>query len=97
MTHDSTTPTEALAALCASAEVVIAEGLAFARSDDPHRFASLPRDFDGGKARRRLVLDYLPAGRVRVALQLIGTQAGQERAAEVFATVLQGPIDPDGN
>lgn len=81
----------AVNALCHAAELVIEAGAEFARADDPHRFATLPREFDGGKARRRLVLDYLAEGRIRVALQLIGTQGGEERAAELFATTVQGP------
>ena len=81
----------AVNALCNSAEATISYGVEFARADDPHRFATLPSAFDGGKARRRLVLDYLDGGQVRIALQFLGMQAGEERVAEVFAFTVQGP------
>lgn len=83
----------AVATLCQAADVVITCGAQYARADDPHRFASLPREFDGGMARRRLVLDYLAGGQVRIAMQLIGKQGGEERVAELFATTVQGPVD----
>lgn len=82
----------AVATLCQAAEIVMTCGAQYARADDPHRFASLPREFDGGKARRRLVLDYLAGGQIRIALQFIGTQGGEERAAELFTTIVQGPV-----
>ena len=81
--------------LCHAADAVIACGVQFARSDDPHLVASLPREFDDGKARRRLVLDYLPGGQIRIALQFTGTLDGEARVAELFAFTVQGPIAGD--
>lgn len=81
--------------LCHAADAVIAAGVQYARVDDPHRVASLPREFDNGMARRRLVLDYLPAGQVRISLQFSGTLAGEDRLAELFAFTVQGPITGD--
>lgn len=78
--------------LADAADLAIASGIQHARADDPHRLASIRRDFDAGKARPRLVMDYLPAGRVRLALEFHGTQGGEPRALEVFATILQGPV-----
>lgn len=92
MTHQEL-EAAALAALCHSAEIVATFGAQFARADDPHRYASLPREFDGGKARRRLALDYLADGKIRVTLLFIGTQGGEERVAELFSTLVQGPVD----
>lgn len=86
----------AVATLCQAAEIVATCGAQYARADDPHRFASLPREFDGGKARRRLVLDYLAGGQIRIMLLFIGTQGGEERVAELFSTLVQGPV-PEGS
>jgi hypothetical protein len=83
----------ALAALCHAADIVATCGAQYARKDDPHRYALLPREFDGGKARRRLVLDYLARGQIRITLLFIGTQGGEERVAELFSTLVQGPVD----
>lgn len=77
------------AALCQAADAAIAAGLAYARADDPHRFATLGRQFDGGRAVKRLVLEYLPGGQVRVAMRLDGTSAGDHAAVEVFSTTMQ--------
>lgn len=91
----STTPAAELhGILCSAADLCITQGLAHARADDPHAFVTLHRQFEDGKARRRMVIDYLGAGRVRVALELHGTHAGKAHAVEVFATIVQGPIDP---
>lgn len=75
----------------ASAEAIIDDGLQHARDDDPHRFATIGREFDGGKAVRRLVVDYLPDDRMRIAMVFIGTQGGEEKVVEVFSTTVQGP------
>lgn len=82
----------AVDALCHAADAVIACGVQFARVDDPHRVASLSHEFDGGQARRRLVIDYLPGGKVRISLQFIGTLDGEDRAAHLFAFTAQGPV-----
>ena len=81
------------AALCFAAELVIADGAAHARQDDPHRFATLAREFDDGKARRRLVVDYLAGGQVRISTLLHGTERGEPKVVELFSTVVQGPAD----
>ncbi|MEO8022095.1 hypothetical protein [Polaromonas sp.] len=87
-----TTPIEIhLEAFFTSAEAIIDDGLHHARQDDPHRFHTVGREFDGGKARRQLTVDYLPEGRMRLALVFIGTRAGEDRAVEMFATTVQGP------
>lgn len=85
----------AVDALCHAADAAIAAGVQYARSDDPHRVASLPREFDDGVARRRLVMDYLPGGQIRIALQFTGTLDGEARVAELFAFTVQGPIAGD--
>lgn len=85
----------AVDALCHAADAAIAAGVQYARVDDPHKVASLPREFDGGMARRRLVLDYLDGGRIRIALQFTGTKDGEDRVAELFSFTVQGPIAGD--
>lgn len=82
-----------VATLCETAEIVIADGICRAREDDVHRFQTLHREFDQGLARRRLVLDYLPAGRIRIASELHGLKGGNEFSVEVSALVVQGPIE----
>lgn len=77
-----------LAAFCASAEAIIADGVEHARADDPHKFNTLVGAFDQSEVRRRLVIDYLPGGQVRIALQLDDA----DRTIEVFATTAR-PID----
>lgn len=79
-----------LSSFFAGAEAIIDDGLAHARQDDPHRFQTLGREFDGGVAMRRLAIDYLQNDRMRVALQLIGQRDGEEKVIEVFATTVQG-------
>lgn len=79
------------AAFCFAAHLVVADGVEHARRDDPHRFASLPREFDGGKARVRLVADYLAGGQIRISTQLCGTAGGDEKVVELFSTLVQGP------
>lgn len=80
-----------LPAFFASAEAIIDDGLQHARDDDPHRFATIGREFDGGKALRRLAVDYLPDERMRISMVFIGTQGGEEKVVEVFSTTVQGP------
>ncbi|MBL0919367.1 MAG: hypothetical protein IBJ14_11735 [Hydrogenophaga sp.] len=80
-----------LFAFFTSAETIIDDGLAYARVDDPHRFATVGEQFDDGKARRQLVVDYMTDGRARVSLLLVGAKAGEEVAIEMFATTVQGP------
>lgn len=87
----TTTIENHLAAFFMGAEALIGDGLHHARQDDPHRFATVGQGFDGGKARRQLIVDYLSEGRARVSLLLIGKQGGEERAIEMFATTVQGP------
>lgn len=83
--------TQHLAAFFPAAEAIIDNGLAYAREDDPHRFATLGREFDGGRALRRLTVDYLPEDRMRIALVFIGTNDGEEKEVEVFSATVQGP------
>lgn len=88
----NTTIDQAMAAFCRLAEVVITEGICDARADDPHRFATVPAEFDQGRAMRRLAVDYLAGGQVRVALQLLGSQRGAPHAVEMFSITVQGPV-----
>jgi hypothetical protein len=93
MSNQQTPPLGAVVeAFCGAAEYIITEGLQFARADDPHRFATLSREFDDGRAARRLQVDYLTGGRVRIAQLLIGTSDGEPKTVEVFSTMVQGPI-----
>lgn len=85
-----TTIEHALSAFFASAEAIIDDGLAHCRADDPHRFATLGREFDDGRALRQLRVDYLPDERRRVSLVFIGTEDGEEKVVEVFSTTVQG-------
>jgi hypothetical protein len=70
-----------------AAEVVIADGLAHARRLDPHRVDALVAEMDPHRLERRLLIDFKPQGRYRVALQL----GDEHRAVEVFSTTVQGP------
>lgn len=76
--------------LCRAADLAVNAGLAYARADDPHRFATLAQEFDNGRAARRLVLEYRAAGQVRVVLRLDGYKHGEPNTVEVFSTTLQG-------
>jgi hypothetical protein len=80
-------------AFCSAAEYIVNDGMRFARDDDPHRYATLPREFDDGRAVRRLQLDYISGGRIRIALLLIGTSGGEPKTIEVFSTMVQGPVN----
>jgi len=73
-----------------AAEAIIDDGLAHARADDPHRFATLGQEFDGGRALRQLRVDYLPENRMRIALVFVGTREGEAHEVEVFGTTVQG-------
>ncbi|MGX5650199.1 hypothetical protein ACWKW4_08085 [Hydrogenophaga borbori] len=85
-----TTIEQALPAFFASAEAIIDDGLAHARADDPHRFATLGKEFDGGRALRQLRVDYLPENRMRIALVFVGTRESKAHEVEVFGTTVQG-------
>jgi hypothetical protein len=80
-----------IAEFCECAELIINEGLRRARSDDPHRFNTLHTEFDQGKARRQLAVDYLAGGHLRIALVLIGMSGGEEKIVQLFETIVQGP------
>lgn len=80
-----------MAGFFTGAEAIISDGLHHAREDDPHRFHAVAKEFDGGKARRQLIVDYLAEGRARVSLLLIGTKGGEEMVIEMFATTVQSP------
>lgn len=82
-----------LAAFLEGAKAIIVDGVAHSRADDPHKFATLVADFDAA-ARRRLVVDYLAGGQIRIALEL----SDETRTVEVFATTVQGgPTDPSSS
>lgn len=83
---------DAIQILLEAADAVIADGVSHSRSDDPHRFATLHKEFDDGRARRRLVIDYAGSGTVRVSFHLSGTQQGEPIVCEVFGLNLQGPV-----
>ena len=94
MTDDTTRPPQdfdapIFAALGQAADAAIDAGLAFAYADDPHRFSTVAQEFDDGRAVRRLVLEYLAGGRVRVVLRLDGRKAGDLHTVELFSTTLQ--------
>ena len=86
-------PADALNHLMRAAEAVITEGLAFARRDDPHSYATLGKGFDNGQALPRLTVDFMPGGQARVGLVLHGLKAGHPHDVGVFCTTLQGPPD----
>lgn len=88
---------EVLTAFCSTAEIVIADGIEHARADDPHRLATLHAEFDQGKARRRLQLDYLGGGQIRITQLLLGTYNGEPKVIELFSTLVQGPHDARPN
>jgi hypothetical protein len=88
------TTIDPITVFCQSAEFIINDGLAFARVDDPNQFHAVHKHFDQGKARRRLVVDYLAGGQLRIALVLIGTRDGEERIVQMFETLVQGPQAP---
>lgn len=90
-THDR--ETAALTLLMNTAAIVIDNGIAYAHDEDAERLASLHREFDGGRAHRRLCIDYGAHGAARVALELHGEQGGEPHTVEVFATSLQGPAE----
>lgn len=90
--HPTELPLEQhMAMFFASAEAIIYDGMIHARQDDPHRFKTIGREFDNGKALRRLTVDYLQGDRMRIALVFIGTHGGQEKVIELFSTTVQGP------
>lgn len=82
-----------VATLCEAANIIVSDGLCTAREDDPHRFQTLHREFDQGLARRRMVVDFLPGGQLRIATELHGLQGGQPYAVEVSALTVQGPVE----
>ncbi len=82
---------KAIDVMCKAAAIVVSEGIEFARTDDPHRFATLPAEFDRGLARQRLVLEYGPAGQVDIVLLFAGAWRGDEHVVELFRTTVQGP------
>lgn len=65
------------------------DGVTRTRLDDPHRLATLPKEFDGGKAMRRLTVDWLSEGRIEIALSFVGLSGGQPKQVQVFATVVR--------
>lgn len=81
-----------LGALLDAGELVIGDGIDFARQDDPHRLATLHREFDGGKARRQLRIDYMADGIVSVSLVLLGTKQDEPFEVALFTTIAQGPL-----
>lgn len=83
------TDEHALSALLNAADAVVSDGVAHARQDDPHRFATLPREFDEGVAMRQLVIDYLANSEMRVSLHLVGYRAGKAHVVQVFATTVR--------
>ena len=84
-----TTIEQALPAFFASAEAIIDDGLTRCRADDPHRFATLGREFDDGRALRQLRVDYLVDERMRIFLVFFGTEDGEEKVVELFRTTVQ--------
>jgi len=83
--------TDYLETFFTSAEALITDGVSHSREDDPHRFKTLGREFDGGKAMRRLTVDYLANDRMRIALSFVGTEDGEAKEVQVFAFTVQGP------
>jgi hypothetical protein len=83
----------AYSSLLHAADFIVAEGIERSRRDDPHRLATLPSEFDGGKAVRQLAITYMNGGKVQVQQLLIGTKGGEEKVVAVFTTTLQGKVD----
>lgn len=83
----------AYSSLMHAAQYIVAEGIEHARRDDPHRFATLPGEFDGGKAVRQLAITFKNGGQVEVQQLLIGTKGGEEKVIALFTTTLQGPVE----
>lgn len=81
----------AYASLMHAADFIVSEGIEHARRDDPHRFATLAAEFDGGKAVRQLAITYKNGGQVEVQQLLIGTKGGEDKVVALFTTTLQGP------
>lgn len=61
-----------------------------ARREDPHRIPAFVRRF-AQQPERQMCLRYLPVGRVRVSLWLIGAENGQEVGLEIGAEEVTGP------
>lgn len=81
-------------ALLHVADALLAAGATHARSDDPHRFATLHREFDGGACQPRLVIEYRADGRVSIRAELHGQQRGEDFAVLLFGVTAQGPAQP---
>lgn len=85
--------TAAINLLMNTAAIVIDNGISYAHDEDADRLTSLHREFDAGRAHRRLVIDYGAHGSARVALELHGEQGGEPHSVAVFETHLQGPTE----
>ena len=83
----------AYSSLMHAANYIVAEGIEHARKDDPHRFSTLPAEFDDGQAMRQLVIMFKNGGKVEVQQLLIGTKGGEQKVIVLFGTTLQGPVD----
>ena len=65
-----------------------------ARTDDPHRVATIPAEFDDGRALRSIVVDTLGSTKRRIALRLTGTIESEEKVIELHAIVVDVPPAP---
>lgn len=74
-----------------AAAAIVDEGVAFARQDDPHRFASLKAEFDGGKAVPCLVIEGFGLPEQRIAVRFVGARDGQEKVVELFSFSVRMP------
>lgn len=83
----------AYSALLHAADFIVSEGIEHARRDDPHRFATVAAEFDGGKAVRQLAITYKNGGQIEVQQLLIGTKGGEEKVVALFTTTLQGKVE----
>lgn len=80
-----------LPALFGAAEAIVSAGLAFARADDPNRFAALHREFDGGRGVPLFVVEGFGLPEQRIAVRLLGAIDGHERVIELFGLTVAAP------
>ncbi|MDP1647420.1 MAG: hypothetical protein Q8M01_04365 [Rubrivivax sp.] len=84
MTIDSS-----LSAFFEAVQAIVDDGTAHAHRANPGQFEALMSSFEPTRVQRRLIVDFLPGGLRRIALQI----GDADRAVQVFQTTVQGPTD----
>lgn len=79
------------------AEVFTKEIVAASREDDPHRFATLSQEFEGGRAVPSLVIEHAGGTKRRIAVRFTGQVGGEEKVVEVGALIADIPPAPTVN